>query len=405
MKKSFVFIFSVLLISILTISVFSGEPAEELRRKSYVGGMNKFGFDLFNNILETDGIKNTFISPASISIALSMVINGADKETYEAMHETLQFKNLKLDEINEESRLIIKELQNADKKVELEIANSLWLRKDQSFKKEFLDVNKKYFDATVSVEDFNDKATVKKINDWVKKSTKKKIEKIIDKIESDTIAFLINAIYFKGTWKSEFDKDDTKEEEFLLINYNKKQHPLMFQENKFRYVETENIQAIRLPYGNDRVSMYVFLPAKDSSMKEFLKDLNYNKYQGWIGLMAEHKVKLKLPKFKCEYDKTMNDPLKALGMTIAFNRDKANFGKMCPIPPNVFIQKVQHKTFVEVNEEGTEAAAVTSVHMGIKSAPPMDVYEMYVNRPFFFTIQDDGTGVILFMGVISDPEL
>ncbi|HDS08626.1 MAG TPA: serpin family protein [Firmicutes bacterium] len=404
MKSRSLIFFAVLLCSLISISVFGDKIGDQGKTKAYVSGLNEFGFSMFDTIINSDGPKNTFISPASISIALSMALNGADGETFTAMQETMHLQKLTLDQINEETKNVITSLMKADKKVELMIANSLWLRKGQSFKKDFLDANKKFYGAEVGTYDFGDPSTVTKINNWVKKSTKNKIEKIIDKIDPLAIAFLINAIYFKGSWTSEFDEADTKEETFHMTKELNKKHPLMYQEKEFRYYESEKLQAIRLPYGKEKFSMYVFLPSYDYPIEEFMKDVKIEKYREWTNSMNKVKVRLKLPKFKLEYDKLLNSTLQSLGMKVAFDEDAANFGKMCNIPPNVFIQKVLHKTYIEVNEEGTEAAAVTAIQMGIKSAPPRDVYEMFVTRPFFFTIQDDETGLILFMGLISDPE-
>ena len=398
-KVSVIFILIMLLIPI----VFAGDSEKRVMKVAETN--NEFSFNFLKEILKTDEGANVFISPLSVSFALSMVLNGADGTTKEQMMDTLQLKGIELIDLNTGMKDLNKSLYRADRKVELRIANSLWLREGTTFKKDFLKLNKKYYDAEIQVLNFYDKSASDTINKWVKKATNKKIKEIVPKkIDSLTIAYIINAIYFKGSWTDEFDPDDTKEESFYLLNNKSKTHPLMYQQSEYKYFESNDMQCISLPYGKGRISMYVFLPSEEVGIIKFLKEIDYKKYQTWTNQTRKEKVKLKLPKFKMEYEKNLKKILSDLGMPIAFDIDNANFGKMCNIPPNVYIRKVKHKTFVEVNEEGTEAAAVTSISMGIKSAAPKQIYEMYINRPFFFTIHDNETGVVIFMGVITNPE-
>jgi serine protease inhibitor len=238
----------------------------------------------------------------------------------------------------------------------------------------------------------------------VKDKTSGKIDRIIDSISSDTILFLINAIYFKGKWADEFAKDKTKEDVFNLESGSQKRVPMMTQSGSYKYYDGKSFQAVSLPYGGGRVSMYVFLPAKGTSLSEFQKGLSASSWEGWMREFAQTEGDITLPRFKIEYEIALNDALKSLGMESAFDPSRANFKGMVQSEQNVYISKVKHKTFVEVNEEGTEAAAVTSTEMRATSAMrPRERFRMVVDHPFFCAIRDNLTGTVLFMGSIMEP--
>ena len=370
-----------------------------------VSANTKFGFKLFAEIVKQDAGKNIFISPSSVAFALAMTYNGAGGETQRAMARTLELQGINLEEVNRANAALKITLENLDPKVQLVIANSLWAGKGIIFKPEFMKRNKNFYEAEVENLDFNDPSASSIINAWVSRKTNKKIEKIVDDpIDPLTVLFLINAIYFKGNWTVEFDKIKTKEGIFTLLDGTKKKHPMMSQSGDYRYFRGQNFQAVSLPYGDGRMSMYIFLPDKNSSLKEFYQSLNVGNWERWMLRFREMQGDIVLPRFKLKYEANLNDTLKVLGMEVAFDDKRANFGNMCPISvnANVFIKKVKHKTFVEVNEEGTEAAAVTSVEMvltGIRKR-----FRMVVDRPFFCAIRDDKTGTVLFMGSIVEPK-
>jgi serpin B len=285
----------------------------------------------------------------------------------------------------------------------LSIANSLWANQNTNFKPQFLQRNQQFYGAKVTKLDFENPDSPDAINDWVKENTRGKIEQIVDQIKPDDVLFLINAIYFKGNWTEQFDKSKTTERPFYLSDGSQKQHPMMSQSGNYRYYENENFQAISLPYGTGRLSLYVFLPRKNSSLENFQQELNAEDWQRWINEFRMRDGSIQLPRFKFEYDIVLNDALKALGMKDAFDESKANFSNMASA--NIFISEVKHKTFVEVNEEGTEAAAATAVRATQTSARMSeDPFQMVVDRPFFCAIRDNQTGTILFMGSIVDPK-
>ncbi len=364
----------------------------------------QFGFNLFDDIRETEPNKNIFISPFSVSVALAMTLNGASGETEQTMTNTLHLQGLDPEPINTGYAGLRQALQTSDPKVTLALANSLWARQDVPFKQDFLQRNTQFFGAEVSTLDFTDPNTLKTINQWVSTNTNGKIPEILDEINPDAVLFLINAIYFKGAWQTEFDPSHTRDGTFYLATGDEKQVPMMTRTGDYPYYANyeENFQAINLPYGDGRISMYVFLPYGESDLNTFLDNLNAESWENWMSQFHKEEVSLVMPKFKLEYEKMLNDPLKSLGMGIAFAPGLADFSRMADLEvlgQNLYIGDVRHKAIVEVNEEGTEAAAVTSVEMRVESAPPAFI----ADRPFFFAIRDNETKTVLFMGTVVDP--
>ncbi|MGJ5630662.1 serpin family protein [Nostoc sp. CALU 1950] len=369
-----------------------------------VESSNKFGFKLFSEVLKNDqGENNVFISPSSVAIALAMTYNGASGSTQQAMAKTLELQGMNLPEINSSYAAALKQLlDNSDAKVQLNIANSLWANQDVSFAPDFLKRTQDFYQAKVSNLNFKDAAASSTINNWVKENTNGKINKIVETIEPNQVLFLINAIYFKGNWSNEFDKQETAQHPFYITSGRQKQHPMMSQKGDYRYYESEQFQAVSLPYGKDgKVSFYIFLPKENSNLKTFYQNLNIENWEKWMTQFNKQEGFIRLPRFKTDYDVTLNDALKTLGMEEAFS-NKANFSGM---GKNFAISQVKHKTFVEVNEEGTEAAAATSVGIvttSLRDEP--EPFRMIVDRPFFCAIRDNQTGSILFMGSIIEPQ-
>lgn len=362
----------------------------------------KFGFKLFSEILQQDSDKNVFISPTSVAIALAMTYNGASGETQAAMANALELQGMSLSDVNQANEALKTTLENADSDIQLSIANSLWARQGILFKPDFLQRNQEFYDAQVTDLDFANPEAKRIINNWVKENTNGKIPQIISEIQPDDVLFLINAIYFKGNWADKFDKDKTVERPFYLADGTQKQHPMMSQSGEYQYYEDDSVQAISLPYGKGRLSFYIFLPRETVSLDTFEQQLTPENWQQWMNLFGKRDGSIVLPRFKLEYEIQLNEALKALGMDVAFDR-RADFSNMTDA--DVLINQVKHKTFVEVNEEGTEAAAATSVGMVLTSATlPQTPFEMVVDRPFFCAIRDNQTGTILFMGSIREPQ-
>ncbi|MDH4197388.1 MAG: serpin family protein [Candidatus Aminicenantes bacterium] len=370
-----------------------------------ISGYTRFGIGLFSDIFGGEPEKNIFLSPSSVAVALAMTSSGAAGATEEAMASVLGFAGMDRDEVFRANASLMDSLENLDPEIQLEIANSLWSREGTAFRPEFLQTNRDFFRAEVTALDFSRPEAPETINDWVGRKTHQRIQKIVDKIDPLSILFLMNAIYFKGKWTEEFDPARTNDLPFHAAGERPKNVPMMSRHGKFQYLEGDDFQAVKLPYGKRRVSLTVFLPANDSSLKAFVQKLDLDNWNRWRSEFEQAEGEVILPKFKIGYEKSLNEPLMRLGMTIAFDSEQADFGRMCETPPVVYINEVKHKSYVDVNEEGTEAAAVTAVEMRVASAPPpRKTFRMVVDRPFLFAIQDDRTGLLLFLGSIADPQ-
>ena len=377
-----------------------------LKSQEILQSSNKFGINLFKNIVSaSDEPGNVMISPLSVSQALGMTWNGAGGATRDEMTEMMGFSVDNDTELNESNKTIREALLNADNLVKTNIANSIWYRNTFHINQGFVDVDRKFYDAEVKALDFTDTEGSKKtINNWVNDKTKGKIPKIVDEITADHIMFLINAVYFKGKWKYEFKKDNTVDEPFHFADGKTENVKMMVQETDLNYFKTSNSQGVALPYGNGHFRMIVLLPDEDITLKEYVSELNETTITDNINSFRQNKVNVWLPKFKFECNLALKEPLKELGMKSAFLDGVADLSGM-GTPSNLVVSKVKHKTFVEVEEEGTEAAAVTSVEIGVTSIGPGENHTIpfIVNRPFLFLIQEKDTGAILFMGQVYEP--
>lgn len=364
---------------------------------------NRFGLELFRHISAgQDQPANTMISPVSVSLALAMTYNGAAGETGAGMQQTLYLSDLSKKEINESYRALMEALLTVDPKVTMEIGNSIWYRQGFTVEQDFLDVNKEYYDARVEALDFDSPDAVQTINNWVDDQTQGKIPKIINSIDPLTMMYLINAIYFNGKWSHQFDKDKTSQQPFYLSDGSEIQVAMMQNEAGFRYLENDLLRAVEMPYGRGNYSMVCMLPREDQEVGDLIQQLNADNWSQWIQDMDSTTVQVHLPRFSFEYGKTLNELLKAMGMEDAFDPSKSDFSGINPDRKDLHISEVKHKTFVEVDEKGTEAAAVTSVTVGVTSADPQPVVIQF-NRPFLFAIREVTTGTIMFLGKVEKP--
>lgn len=372
--------------------------------KGLIASDNEFGVNLFQEINVIQGDQNIFISPLSVSMALGMTLNGAKGETRSQMENTLGYYGLSSEEINKAFKNLIMLLSGLDHNVLFEIANSIWTRKGFEVKEPFYDTNREYFDAEVAEVDFNLMATIDRINDWVDSKTHGKIKKIVDPpISPLTMMILVNAIYFKGDWTLQFDKDDTKDMPFYLMDGSDESCRMMYIKDDFKCYYDDDYQAIELPYGDGDFSMLVYLPAQNDiavDINQFVGTVSASLIDQWDDIAVTQEVNLYLPKFELDYKVPLNAMLETLGIEDAFDPQVADFGGISDMN-ELHISEVFHKTYVKVDEEGTEAAAVTSVTIGTTSIGPPDM--MMVDRPFMFVIRENSSGTILFVGKIIDP--
>jgi serpin B len=361
-----------------------------------VAGSNSFAFDLFRQINTDQRSANVFISPLSASMALGMTVNGAAGSTYDAMHNALRLGDASRTEVNEGYESLIALLRGLDKSTDFRIANSIWYEQTFPFNDSFLGDSKSFFDAEVKGLDFKNPSSLATINSWVNQSTAGKIPAILDAIDPDEKMFLINAIYFKGSWEQQFDKSKTTDATFFALDKTTPSIPLMHQTDAtLRIARASNYSAVDLLYGNSAFAMTVVLPNAGIDINAFAESLTGDSWKTLEESFVEQKSDLFLPRFKLTWNRTLNPDLKALGMGIAFS-DAADFTGMSPLGHRLAITNVIQKTFVDVNEEGTEAAAATSVGVGVTSLPP----SIRVDRPFVFLIRERFSGTILFMGKI-----
>jgi serpin B len=359
---------------------------------------NAFGLKLLAKTRQTAPGRNVFISPAGVAFALSMVANGAQGETLRQILAALRL-NARAPDLNGANQSLLDHLSNLDPKIKLEIANSVWTAQDAKINSTFLAVLSKSYHAQASNVDFTDPATAQKINDWCSDHTHGKIPKMVQPPLDANRLILLDAIYFKGDWTTPFDKSLTRDMPFIMDSGEAVTHPRMSRRGDFEYYENGEYQAVRLPYAGREVSMYLFLPRK--RLDDFLQDLTLDDWQAKIKRLRVRNGTVELPRFKLENEYDLNSPLQALGITEAFT-GHANFHGISD--ESLFISRVRQKTYVDVNEQGTVAAAVTGIeiHASVmrREDPP---FQMVVDRPFFFALRENQSGEILFLGAILDP--
>ncbi|MCX6841985.1 MAG: serpin family protein [candidate division WOR-3 bacterium] len=394
---------SVLLAIVLISSAPAGSQPAAVRTAELVQADNRFGLEVFDYAIAGRPGENVFISPLSIALALQMTMHGAAGATLDAMAGALGVSGLSRPDVAAGNAALRGELLRADKKVRLEIANSLWLRAGTKLQKRFADDCGKYYRAAVSVLDFARPDAVTTINNWIDRHTGGRIKQAVSRLLPEEIVVLINAIYFKGSWTKGFNPKLTSAREFHLVSGGA-QRLMMNREGRFRYKADDAMQAVALPYGDGRLNMYLFLPREQDGLAKLIEGIKPDNFADLFVGLNEKKGGIVLPRFKIEYEQILNEALIQLGMGKAFGPD-ADFSGMVAPPQTAAISDVLHKTFIEVNEEGTEAAAVTVVRMRALSMPNGEERFSFVcDHPFLCAIRDDVTGSVLFLGAIFDPK-
>jgi serpin B len=357
-----------------------------------VSANNEFGLRLLSRLTEAGG--NVFISPVSISTAVSMAYNGAAGETRAEIARVFGWQGLDLAQLNTANQDLLRVLQHADPKVVSWVANSVWAKEGYPIEPSFLQRCRDSYDAEVKTIDFASPGAPKEINAWVSQKTNEKIKDIIDKIPPEAILYLINATYFNGKWKEPFKKEATQNGVFHAAGGDA-QVPMMSQRGRFQHAKGSGFSALALPYGDGtRMSMFIVLPDAGKDWRTVAKPAMEARLT--VGECA-----LQIPKFRTEYKTSLKDTLSAMGMPAAFDPAKADLSGISRAD-QLFIMEVIHKSYVDVNEEGTEAAAVTEIGVGATSEP-LRPFEFIVDRPFVFFIRDEVTKAVLFAGLITSP--
>ncbi len=361
---------------------------------------NQFGLELLKR-LHKDG-KNTFLSPSSIGMALQMTMQGARGETRAEMEKTMHIAGMDSGQAN---RALLDAL-NGMQSVKLKAANSIWADPVKiQLNRKFADDVQKQFDAEIRSVSFTDPQTKEVINTWVSDRTEKKIPELLKTLEPDTVTVLVNAIYFKGDWSVQFDKEKTRDADFKLADGTTKTVKMMTAKDTWQYGETDDAQVIRLPYGKDKkAGMWIILPRGENTLDALVGKLTPGQMAAWQGAAKSGRGTINLPRFKMKFRDELQDDLPEMGMRRAFDPATADFSGFEAGERNkqLFIQQVIHEAVIEVNEEGTEAAAATAVIMKRGSAPRE--FSMTCDRPFLLAIEDGITNSILFIGTVYDPQ-
>ncbi|MCX6325409.1 MAG: serpin family protein [Bacteroidia bacterium] len=367
---------------------------------SLIESENSFAFDIFKKVIENSGgSENIIISPLSISYALSMTLNGANGATRDAMLEALRVNGITPEIINNSYKNLSEELLNVDKRVLISIANSVWTENNFVVKTPFTDILTGFYNAESKSFDIADQLAPEQINNWIESKTNGLIKNMVDKLNDNTVMLLINAIYFKGKWKSQFDVKNTVQRSFYKPGELTVEVQMMKQTADFKIFTGDKFVLAEFPYGQGNFVMDVILPDDYNEVNGIIPLLNDNNFKGWINQMGERKTDLTFPRFKYGYKKQLKDVLTNMGMGIAFTGN-ADFSNISDI--DLLINDVTHQAFIETNEEGTEAAAATIVDVGLTSMP-LNPFALNVDHSFLYIIRETTTNSILFMGRVVDP--
>lgn len=404
-----------LLILLLCLSFLSCKKSDpnpempfDLPRKSaqLIEADNRFGLELFNRIVaEASPSENVMISPLSVSMALSMVYNGASGDTQREMEKTLGFSGLLIEEVNESHKALLSALVSADPEVMLQVANAIYYHETLSVRSDFLSINRNSYNAEIASLNLRDQASLTTINQWVAEKTAGKIPSILDQLSPDLVMLLLNAVYFNGIWKHSFDPGKTHELPFTHGDGSERNVETMQLEKSLAYQSGTLFSAVQLPYGKGRFAMTVLLPAAGKTTADIRKELNLNRWNEWMkGFKETSNVVVQMPRFKFAWELKLNQTLQAMGMVKPFVPRAADFSGISS-DADLFLDFVIHKTYVDVNENGTEAAAVTAAGISVTSMPvdqPVKTY-FIADRPFLFAITEKSTGTILFIGEMNSP--
>lgn len=390
----------------LAIGLLLGFPSYSLAQtaepspiqKKLGEAISQFGIKLFKEIVRQGKPENVLISPFSVAMALTMTENGASGKTLESMRATLEVTGLKEQEVNAGFQELFKGLTSSGPNVQIDIANSIWLRQGFQVKPEFRATNALFFFSAIQTVDFAAPSALGTINSWVASKTHKMIPTILDQIPRDAIMYLINALYFKGKWQTAFDKAKTVPAEFTLTNGAKKKVKMMtLAGHELPYMESPLFQAIELPYKESSFGLIVLLPSKGVGLAKVLQELSSANWLDWTKRLSFEKGTVVLPRYECVYSKDLLSTLDEVGMGPALK--ESDFSRISQ--EKISISRVIHKTRMRVDEEGTEAAAATAVEMKRGISRP---FSMVVDRPFLVAIYDRTGKVMLFLGQVLDPQ-
>jgi serine protease inhibitor len=365
-----------------------------------IDSANSFSLDIFKKVLSNAGEnENLIISPLSISSALSMAMNGANGSTRDAMLEALRVSNLTPDAINSSYKNLSQALLSVDKRVLISVANSVWTEKNFVVKTPFIDILTGFYSAEAKSFDITDPLAPSQMNNWIATNTNGLIKNMIDKLDTGTVMLLINAIYFKGKWKTQFDAANTVQQSFTKPGGVIAEVPMMKQTSSYKSFKGDGFVLAEFPYGQGNFVMDVIMPDDINGINNLLPAITGTNLKNWLDQLSEKQTRLSFPRFKYGYKKELKDVLTDMGMVIAFTGN-ADFSNISDVP--LMISKVTHQAFIETNEEGSEAAAATIVGI-IDSLTPAEPLILNVDHSFLYLIRETSTNSLLFIGRVTDP--
>jgi serine protease inhibitor len=407
--KSKYFILPALLLSVLS---WQCEPQENMPEATFncaetpgvcalSDANNQFGTAIFKKLHERAPFDNLFISPTSIATAFAMALQGAEGATASEIMETLELQGFSIQQLNDAYKVMLQTLPALDEEVKLRMANSIWYRQGFAVKPPFLEANTLYYQSEIFSVDFRSPNAIPAINGWVNQKTGGLIPKILDEIPANAVMFLLNAMYFKGDWAHQFKEQLTADAPFYRANNTTSTVKMMQfgERKKFPLYSSESFYAIDLPYGDSVFSMTLLVPRGNNTVSDIIGQLDAGAWQEITSQMQAQEMEFKMPKFKLEWEKKLNVVLQDLGIVEAFIPGVANFSGISNA--ELYIDEVKHKSFIEVEEKGSRAAAVTSIGIGVTSLPNYPVITL--DRPFVFAIRENQAGNILFLGKMMDP--
>ena len=364
-------------------------------QQAQVENSNEFAWKFLKEVSKGEQ-EDVFVSPLSVTYALGMLSNGAVGDTQKEILEGLEFRSSKVDDINSLCHQLMIESPKLDKSTKVSMANAVVANKNKPLQPDFKNVVEKQYQALVTNQDFSSPATLSFINQWASDHTQGMVPKILERINPDGVSYLLNALYFKGIWYRQFDKKRTQQESFTQADGKKLSVKMMHQKERFLAAENDNYQTVVLPYGNGSYEMVVLLPREGKDLSSLLQTMDAKKWKDNLKNTYSSEVDLKLPRFTSAYTRELNDVLKLLGMNAMFDPSKANLTKMSAV--SSFVSMVLQKAKIEVDEEGSKAAAVTVIETAPTAVAPSKPILFHANRPFMYAIVEHSTGTIFFMG-------
>lgn len=367
-----------------------------------IAGHTRFGFKFFARLLHERPGRNLFVSPLSVSLALGMLRDGASDRVREEMARALELHGVALDEMDRANARLVSTLAARNPKIEIVLADSLWLREGVAINPDFAARSRRIYAAEITPIDFTDPRSTELVNSWVNEKTSGKIPSIVDGLSPRNVMLLLDAVYFNGVWTRRFLREKTADRDFFPLEGGQKTVSMMNQTDHYRYYEDSSVQAVSLPYGREKeMSLFVVLPAEKIGLAKFLNGFSAGAWEKMLPRFERVEGSITFPKFTVDDAIPLADVLGALGLWSAFDNAASAFDG---IAPDLFLSDARQKTRLEVMEEGTIAAAVTAIGVGQGALGGVrKTFVMIVDRPFFLAIRDNRTGALLFMGAIYDP--